>query len=94
MIGIEYGADPEKAIAAIQEALRKTDRVDPENEPEVGIREFADSSINIGYRYWVLTEHFHKTIFAANLAVFKAIKEAGLSIPFPQRDVHLFKNDD
>ena len=47
------------------------------------------SSINIGYRYWVKTHDYYAIQYAAKLAVFKALKNADITIPFPQRDVHL-----
>jgi small conductance mechanosensitive channel len=93
VIGIEYGGDPEKAIAVIQKALSEIEEIDKDHTPEVGIQKFADSSINIGYRYWVGTAHFHKIQFKANMAVYKAFKEANIGIPFPQRDVRLYKAD-
>lgn len=91
VVGIEYEADPEVAIQAIQKALSETEGINRENEPEVGIEEFADSSINIGYRYWVPTADYHKAIYRANLAVFKALKAANIGIPFPQSDVRIVR---
>ena len=91
VVGIEYEADPEAAIKALENALAATEGVSQENTPEVGIEEFADSSINIGYRYWVPTADYHKTMYRANLAVFNALKEANIGIPFPQRDVRIVR---
>lgn len=93
VIGIEYSGDPEQAIEVIQKALTGISTIDHKHEPEVGILEFADSSINIAYRYWVTTADFHKSQFEANMAVYKAFKTAGIGIPFPQRDVRLYKTD-
>jgi small conductance mechanosensitive channel len=89
VVGIDYGDDPEKAIAAVSEALAEVPAVAKEKTPEVGIEGFGDSSVDIGYRYWVLTSKLPTSRYAANLAVWKALKQAGISIPFPQRDVHL-----
>ena len=91
VVGIEYDSDPEAAIKAVENALAATEGVSKENKPEVGIEEFADSSINIGYRYWVPTADYHKTLYAANLAVFNALKAANIGIPFPQRDVRIVR---
>ena len=93
VIGIEYSGDPEKAIEVIQTALSGVSKIDHNHKPEVGILEFADSSINIAYRYWVTTADFHKSQFEANLAVYKAFKAANIGIPFPQRDIRLYKTD-
>lgn len=89
VVGIEYSADPEKAISAIREALKGLEGVANDREPDIGIDAFADSSINIAYRVLIQTGKLHPTRYRVNLAVYHALKKAGLSIPFPQRDVHL-----
>ena len=40
-------------------------------------------------RYWVPTKQYFQTLYQANLAVYTALNEAGISIPFPQRDIHM-----
>ncbi len=89
VVGIEYASDPEKAIAAIIEAIKDVEGVAEGRPLEVGIDAFADSSINIGYRVMVETAKLHATRYRINMAVHKALKAAGIGIPFPQRDVHL-----
>lgn len=93
VVGIDYGADPEVAIAKIQEALLTVEGIAPDRKPDVGIDSFGDSSIDIGFRVWVVTRRYHRIRFMLNMAVFKALREAGITIPFPQRDVHLIKQD-
>lgn len=92
-VGIDYGADPEKAIRCVQDAIKTVEGIASKRTAEVGIDEFADSSINIGYRVWVFTDRYHRTRFAINMAIFKALEAAEITIPFPQRDVHLIKSD-
>ena len=91
-VGISYGDDPEKAISVIQETLKAFSDVAHKPAPQIGIDEFADSSINIAYRYWVPTGKYFQTKYAVNLAVFKAFKKANITIPFPQRDVNIIKS--
>ncbi|MGK0176706.1 MAG: small conductance mechanosensitive channel [Lentimonas sp.] len=91
VVGIDYSADPEAAIRCISDAIQAVKGIASERIPEVGIDEFADSSINIGYRVWVPTSKYHRTRFAINMAVFRALEAAKIAIPFPQRDVHLIK---
>jgi len=91
-VGISYGDDPEKAVSVIRETLKAFSDVDKEPAAQVGIDEFADSSINIAYRYWVPTGKYFQTKYAVNLAVFKAFKKANITIPFPQRDVNIIKS--
>lgn len=93
VVGIDYAADPEAAIDCISEALKSVEGIAQEREPVVGIDAFADSSINIGYRVWVPTNSYHRKRYALNLAVYHALKQAKITIPFPQRDVHLISSE-
>ena len=88
-VGISYNDDPEKAINVIREALKQFSQISTEPPPLIGIQEFADSSINIGMRYWIPTEQYFATLYEVNLAIFKALADAHVSIPFPQQDVHI-----
>ena len=93
VVGIDYGADPEKAILCISEAIKAIEGIAKDRNPEVGIDEFADSSINIGYRVWVPTKNYHLMRYAINMAIFRALEAAKITIPFPQQDVHLIKSE-
>jgi len=90
-VGIAYSSDPQRAIAVIRECVVAAGGKDAASEPapQVGIEAFADSSINIGYRYWVRTEAYFQTLYRVNLAIHKGFHEAGIVIPFPQREVRV-----
>ena len=88
-VGISYDDDPEKAIGIIREILLSVEKIPKTPAPQIGIEEYADSAICIGMRYWVPTKAYYETMYAVNLSVFKKFKEAGITIPFPQRDVHM-----
>jgi len=88
-IGISYNDDCQQATRIIREALKKIPAIVDSPAPQIGIQEFADSSVNIGMRYWVPTKQYFQTLYQANLAVFTALNEAGITIPFPQRDIHM-----
>jgi small conductance mechanosensitive channel len=88
-IGIAYHDDPEQAIRIIMETLKQFSQITSEPPPQVGIQAFGDSSINLGLRYWVPTKRYFQTAYAVNLSVYRALKTANITIPFPQRDVHL-----
>ena len=92
VVGISYGDDPEKAMEAIRRVLRGFPEIASEPKVRVGIKEFGDSSVNIALRYWIPTRQYYETLYAVNLAVFKALKEAGITIPFPQREVRLLSD--
>ena len=88
-VGIAYDDDPQKAIDVIRETLSKFPQIKPDPGPQIGIEEFADSAINIGMRYWVPTKKYFQTIYAVNISVYQALLSSQVTIPFPQRDVHL-----
>ena len=88
-IGISYDDNAQTAIDTIQKALQAIPEIVTEPAPQIGIEEFADSSVNIGMRYWVPTKQYFQTLYQANLAVYKALEQAGITIPFPQRDIHM-----
>ena len=88
-IGISYNDDCQQATRIIREALKKIPAIVDSPVPQIGIQEFADSSVNIGMRYWVPTKQYFQTLYQANMAVFTALNEAGITIPFPQRDIHM-----
>jgi small conductance mechanosensitive channel len=86
-VGIAYDSEVEEAIEIIKKAVSTCKETSDENEPIVGVEQFADSCINIGYRYWVPTNSFFKVQYAVNLEVIKALQNAEIEIPFPQREV-------
>ena len=88
-VGIAYGDDPETAIAAMEKALLAIEEICRDPQPQIGIQDFGESSIDIGLRFWVPTRKYFQTLYRANLAVHRALCAAGITIPFPQRDVHV-----
>jgi small conductance mechanosensitive channel len=93
-VGISYGSDPEKAIAVIREALGRTEHVNMESPPQVGIADFADSSIKIGIRFWAPTKKYFDTRYRANAAIYGALKAADIEIPLPQREIRMLGEPD
>jgi len=89
MVGISYSDDPEKAIQVIQKTILGFKEVAETPKPQVGLQEFGDSSINIGCRYWIPTTKYFQTLCAINLAIYKALAAAKLTMPYPQQDVHI-----
>jgi len=92
VVGISYDSDPGAAIRITQETLNKIEEVSKEPPPQVGIQKFNDSSIDIGFRYWVRSKTYFQTLYAVNLAVYRHLKEGDVEIPFPQRDIHIVSN--
>lgn len=90
-IGISYADDPERAIAVIEGVLAKFPQIVQVPAPQIGIKEFGDSAIHIQIRYWVPAQQYVPTLYGVNLAVYRALKQAGITIPFPQREVRLLQ---
>ncbi len=89
--GIDYGSDLDEAKQIIRDLLEKDERVHAEPAPLVELAALADSSVNIIVRAWVNTENFWSVYYDMNTAVYKIFTERGISIPFPQLNVHLQK---
>ncbi|MBA3004726.1 MAG: mechanosensitive ion channel family protein [Desulfurivibrio sp.] len=91
-VGISYTADPAKAIGVITQALAIFPQLQNGPAPQIGIENFQDSSVAIGYRYWAPTQRYIETMHGVNLAVYQALGQAGISIPFPQRVITMMKD--
>ncbi|MFP3352094.1 mechanosensitive ion channel family protein [Pseudoalteromonas sp. SIMBA_153] len=92
-IDIAYSASSDTAISLIENALANHELVAKQPNAQVGIERFADSGVTISYRYWVPTTKIIETKLAINASVYKAINDANIEIPFPQRIVTLNKNN-
>lgn len=90
-IAVAYDADIDQAIDLVRTSLDSHPAVSKESSFQVGIQQFADSWIEIGFRYWVPTAQYYETLYEVNKSVIDAFRKAGVVIPFPQQDVHLFK---
>lgn len=91
--GISYGDSIEAARAAIQAVIDSDDRIldGGEFNPNIFVSAHADSSINMLTRVWVNSEDYWPVYFGLFEQVKYAFDKAGITIPFPQRDVHLFQ---
>ena len=92
-VGIDYKHDPVAVIALLEKTLTQLEGASDHRAALVGIDEFADSAINIGIRLWAPTATFYATKYKANEMIYLALEQAQIKIPYPQRDVHLIKND-
>ncbi len=91
--GIGYGDDMDKAAAIIEEVVKQHDLVLEDPAPVIKISELADSSVNLVCRPWSKTADYWTVKFDVTKRVKERFDAEGISIPFPQRDVHLFKAD-
>ena len=87
-VGIDYDSDIETASRTIESAVRSVDRVAETPEPAVVTKQFADSAVVLGVRYWIRNPSMQKrwqTQTAALNAIKVALDEASITIPFPQQ---------
>jgi small conductance mechanosensitive channel len=89
ILGVSYDDDIDKVRAIIEDVLGKEERILEEPEPVVGLIEFGESSVNFTVRPWVNTSDYLTTKMDL-LAEFKRrFDTEGISIPYPQQDIHL-----
>jgi len=89
-VGVAYDSDPERVVALLTEVARASSGVLPEPAPLVLFVGFGDSALNFQVRVWTARyEEWVKTRSQLGLAILAALREAGIAIPFPQRDVHM-----
>ena len=88
-VGISYSDEPEKAIEVITKVIAENENAAKKPSPQIGIEKFNDSSIDIGFRCWVPTKKYFNSLYAVNLEIYNSLKEAHITIPFPQHDVYL-----
>ena len=93
-IGISYGDNIKTAIDAIRDLCSSNPKVLTDPSPYVGVVEYGDSSINLTVRPWCKTDDYWDVFFEINEQMKSALDEKGISIPFPQRDVHLYQHND
>jgi small conductance mechanosensitive channel len=93
VIGISYLDSIDLARRAALSVIHADPRVLPEPRPDVLVYALGDNSINLGIRCHVANGDYFVTKCELNERIKGAFDEAGISIPFPQRDVHLYHHD-
>ncbi|MGM0655896.1 MAG: mechanosensitive ion channel family protein [Thermodesulfobacteriota bacterium] len=91
VMGIGYNDDIKKAKEVIQGILAEEKRILPTPAPLIAVSELADSSVNIVVRPWVNTGDYWNVYFALQENIKLAFDANGISIPFPQQDVHMYQ---
>lgn len=87
-IGISYSDDINLAHDTLMELARSDDRVMGVPEPEVLVKDLGDSAVVVTLRYWTAASNFWPVQFDLTKAAKEAFDAKGITIPFPQRDVH------
>jgi small conductance mechanosensitive channel len=90
VLGVSYDDDLDKVKTVLGDISTKEERILQEPAPTIGVLEFADSSVNFAFRPWVRTAEYWGVYFALTETIKKRFDQENITIPFPQRDVHLF----
>jgi small conductance mechanosensitive channel len=89
--GISYGDDIDKAKAILVDLVENDERCLKDPAPTIAVLELGDSSVNFAVRPWVKGSDYWAVLFDMQEQVKKRFDAEGITIPFPQRDVHLFQ---
>lgn len=89
-VGISYSDDMARTKEILDRLAKEDSRILADPAPQVAVAELADSSVNLVFRPWVKTADYWNVKFDLTERIKNALDEAGISIPFPQQDVHLF----
>jgi len=92
VFGIGYGDDIVKAEGVLKQILDDHEKVLDDPEPLIKVHELGDSSVNFAVRPWVNTDDYWGVYWDITRSVKLKFDEAGISIPFPQRDVHFYRD--
>ena len=91
VVGISYTDDIDKAVRVLDELLQNDERILDDPAHQVMVKELAESSVDINLRCWTNRENYWSLRFDLTKQVKQRLDEHDISIPFPQRDVHIFQ---
>ncbi len=91
VVGVSYDDDLDKVRETIEALIAADDRILDEPAPKIAVSELADSSVNFVVRPWVNSADYWGVMFDLTEAIKKRFDKEGISFPFPQQDVHLYK---
>ena len=89
LYSVSYSEDLDHVQRVLEELIAADERFLTDPEPIVRVKQFSDSSIDFVVRAYARTEEFWETVWALNKAVKQRFDAEGITIPFPQRDVHM-----
>jgi small conductance mechanosensitive channel len=93
VMGIGYDDNIGTAKQIISEIIASDERILAEPAPVIAVAELADSSVNLVVRPWVNAEDYWAVRFHLLESMKVKLEEGGISIPYPQRDVHVYNED-
>ncbi|MEA3303651.1 MAG: mechanosensitive ion channel [Pseudomonadota bacterium] len=91
-VGVSYDADLKEVRRVLEDIISKEERVLKDPEHLVAVGELADNSVNFVVRLWVNSGDYWGVTFDMNETIKTRMDEAGIGIPYPQRDIHLYQH--
>ncbi len=88
-VSVSYDSDIKRVLTVVEGIIKTEPRIPNKEVYKVGIKEFAESSVNIQAFVWVPQEKYVDVKFAVNKAILEQFRGQGIDIPYPQRQVHL-----
>ncbi len=92
-VGVAYGSDLQQVKKLLGDLLEKDERILNIPAPVVAAKEFGDSAVNFEILFWI--NHISETLSIRNeilMGIDRSFREAGISIPFPQHDLHIIRD--
>jgi len=94
LFGISYNDDFKKAIKILTEIAESHPKISKKIDKTIRLRELANSSVNLTFRVWCKSEDYWEIYYDVMESAKIKFDEDGISIPFPQMDVHMHKNEE
>ncbi|MDH3274410.1 MAG: mechanosensitive ion channel [Gammaproteobacteria bacterium] len=91
VVGVSYDDDLDKVRSTIKQLVAADDRILDDPACTIAVSALADSSVNFVVRPWVKSADYWGVMFDLTEAIKKRFDKEGISFPFPQQDVHLYK---
>ena len=90
-VGVSYSSNPKEVEAILLKAAAANEKISKSRHPEVWFSEYGDSSLNFILLVWIDVRKVMENSVRSELyfTIFEALAEAGIEIPFPQRDLHI-----
>jgi small conductance mechanosensitive channel len=88
-VGVSYDDDIDKVREVVKTIIEADERILKDPEPTIAVAALADSSVNFAVRVWVQSSDYWPVNFDLHETIKKRFDEAGISIPYPQQDIHI-----
>jgi len=93
-LGISYSSNIKLAKEVLMKLMAEQEGIMKDPAPQVVVHELADSAVNLSLRYWAMNDDFWDCHWFTIEEAKTRLETAGIAIPFPQRDVHLFNHSE